>query len=162
MRFGGVTSDAMLTRHAGKLFAGKALVVGWFHEGELRAVAELHPLPVRAGKPASAEAAFSVERDYQGQGVGSAMMRQLCLLAGNRGIEELRLFFLPDNGAMKRLAVRYHADLSIDDEEVAGRMKAPAATIFSRLKERIGDAFAVIASAFELQSGSLPPAFRGS
>ncbi|MCS0496736.1 GNAT family N-acetyltransferase [Ancylobacter sp. MQZ15Z-1] len=162
MRFGGVISDAALARHATRVMTGDALALGYFVDGELRAVAELHPLPKREGKPTSAEAAFSVERDWQGKGVGSALMEQLVLLAQNRDIEELQVVFLPNNGRMKRLAVHGAADFSLDEDEVVGRLKAPHATVFSRLREFIGDTFSVFSSAFDLQERSLPPSLRGN
>ncbi|QIB34882.1 GNAT family N-acetyltransferase [Ancylobacter pratisalsi] len=162
MRFGGVISDSALSRHATRVTTGDALALGYFVDGELHAVAELHPLPKREGKPLSAEAAFSVERPWQGKGVGSAMMEHLVMLAQNRGIEELQVVFLPNNGRMKRLAVHGAADFSVDDEEVVGRMKAPHATVFSRMRELMGDVFSVCSSAFDLQERSLPPSLRGN
>ncbi|MCJ8145167.1 GNAT family N-acetyltransferase [Ancylobacter sp. A5.8] len=162
MRFGGVMADSALARHATRAMSGDAHLIGYFVEGELRAVAELHPLPRREGKPASAEAAFSVERPWQGRGIGSSLMRQLVLIAQNRGIEDLQVVFLPNNGRMKRLAVQQAADFSLDCEEVVGHMRTPPATPFSRLRELIGDVFAVFASASEIQERMLPPPMRGN
>ena len=162
MRFGGVVSDAAIIRHADRVVTGNGCALGYFIDGELRAVAELHPLPKAEGKPASAEAAFSVERPWQGKGIGSALMRHLVLLAQNRDIEELQVVFLPNNGRMKRLAVGHAADFSVDDEEVVGRVRAPHPTFFSRLREFIGDVTAVWSAAFDLQERTLPPSLRGS
>lgn len=162
MRFGGVVSDAALTRHATRVVSSEASALGYFVEGELRAVAELHPLTRRPGKPVAAEAAFSVERPWQGKGIGSALMRHLVLLAQNRGIEELQVVFLPNNGPMKNLAVHHAAELSLDDEEMIGRMRAPRATLFSQTREFLGDVFAIFSSAFDLQERLLPPTMRGN
>lgn len=162
MRFGGVVSDGALARHATRVVSGDASAVGYFIDGELRALAELHPLGRRAGKPAAAEAAFSVERPWQGRGIGSALMRHLVLLAQNRGIEELQVVFLPNNGPMRNLAVHHAADLQLDDEEMVGRMRAPRATFFSQAREFIGDIFAVLFSAADLQERMLPPHLRGN
>lgn len=161
MRFGGVVSDAALARHASRAVQGDKLLVGYFHDGELRAVAELHPLPKRAGKPVAAEAAFSVERDWQGKGIGSALMRHLVLLAQNRGIEDLEVVFLPSNGRMKSIALRHDADFSLDETEMVGHMRTPRATPFSWVREMIGDISAVFSSAFELQDRLLPRQHRG-
>lgn len=162
MRFGGVVSDAAIARHATRLMSGDAIALGYFVDGEPRAVAELHPLPRRPGKPSAGEAAFSVERAWQGRGIGSALMRYLVLLAQNRGIEELQVVFLPNNAPMKHLAVHHAANFSVDDEEVIGTLKAPHATVFSRLRELMGDVFAVCSSAFDLQERTLPPSMRGN
>ncbi|MBB3771059.1 GNAT superfamily N-acetyltransferase [Angulomicrobium tetraedrale] len=162
MRFGGVVSDGAIARHGTRVTSGDAMAIGYFVDGELRAVAELHPLPRRAGKPASAEAAFSVEREFQGKGIGSALMRHLVLLAQNRGIEELQVVFLPSNAPMKNLAVHHAANFSMDDDEMIGRVQAPHATVFSRLREFLGDVFAVCSAAFDLQERTLPPSMRGN
>ncbi|MDQ0511489.1 GNAT family N-acetyltransferase [Ancylobacter amanitiformis] len=162
MRFGGVVSDGAIARHGTRVTSGDAVAIGYFVDGELRAVAELHPLPPRAGKPASAEAAFSVEREFQGKGIGSALMRHLVLLAQNRGIEELQVVFLPSNAPMKNLAVHHAANFSMDDDEMIGRVQAPHATVFSRLREFFGDVFAVCSAAFDLQERTLPPSMRGN
>lgn len=162
MRFGGVVSDNALARHAARVVSTQAYAIGYFVEGELRAVAELHPLGKRPGKPAAAEAAFSVERPWQGKGIGSALMRHLVLLAQNRGIEELQVVFLPNNGPMRNLAVHHAADLKLDDEEMVGRMRAPRATVFSRTREFLGDIFSLFSSAFDLQERLLPPHLRGN
>lgn len=162
MRFGGVVSDNALARHATRVVSGDASAIGYFTEGELRAVAELHPLGKRAGKPAAAEAAFSVERPWQGKGIGSALMRHLVLMAQNRGIEELQVVFLPNNGPMRNLAVHHAAELQLDDEEMIGRMRAPRATVFSQAREFLGDVFSLFSSAFDLQERLLPPHLRGN
>lgn len=162
MRFGGVVSDAAIVRHANRVVTGNGCALGYFLDGDLRAVAELHPLPKVAGKLSSAEAAFSVERPWQGKGIGSALMRQLVLLAQNRDIEELQVVFLPNNGRMKHLAVNHAADFSVDDEEVVGRVRAPHPTFFSRLREFMSDVSAVWSAAFDLQERTLPPSMRGS
>lgn len=162
MRFGGVVSDSALARHATRVVSNEVSALGYFVDGELRAVAELHPLNPRPGKPVAAEAAFSVERPWQGKGVGSALMRHLVLLAQNRGIEELQVVFLPNNGPMKNLAVHSAAELKLDDEEMVGRMRAPRATPFSQAREFLGDVFAVFSSAFDMQERMLPPNLRGN
>jgi len=162
MRFGGVVSDTALARHATRSLTDDTIMVGYFVDGELRAVAELHPLPVRAGKPRSGEAAFSVERDWQGKGIGSALMRHLVLLAQNRGIQDVQVIFLANNGPMKRIAIQQAADLSLDTGEMTGHFPAPRATPFSWAREWLGDVFAVFSSAFELQERMLPPPQRGN
>lgn len=162
MRFGGVVSDAALARHATRAITGDNILLGYFVDGELRAAAELHPLPRRPGKPVGAEAAFSVERPFQGKGVGSALMRHLVLLAQNRGIADLEVMFLPNNGRMKSIAVQHSADFSLDETEMIGHMHTPPATPFSWMREMAGDVFAVFSSAFELQDRMLPKPQRGN
>ena len=50
-----------------------------------------------------AEIAFMVVDDYQGQGIGTILMRHLAILARNAGLKELNAEVLPENSAMLKL-----------------------------------------------------------
>ena len=52
---------------------------------------------------ARAEVAFAVVDQYQGQGIGAAMMRHLVILARNAGLEELVADVLASNTAMLKV-----------------------------------------------------------
>ena len=52
------------------------------------------------GRPGTAEVAFAVVDDHQGQGVGAALMRHLAVLAREAGLRELIAEVLPDNVPM--------------------------------------------------------------
>ena len=47
-------------------------------------------------RPGAAELAFAVVDEYQGQGIGAALMRHLTLLARDTGIKELIAEVLPE------------------------------------------------------------------
>ena len=73
----------------------------------LVAVVEEPGGPVIAGggryivsEPGHAEVAFSVDDPHQGQGIASALMRHLVVIARNAGLKELIAEVLPDNAAM--------------------------------------------------------------
>ena len=51
-------------------------------------------------KPGVAEVAFAVVDDYQGQGIGTKLMRHLVSIAREAGLRELIAEVLPDNQAM--------------------------------------------------------------
>lgn len=51
-------------------------------------------------KPGIAEVAFTVIDEFQGKGIGSALMRHLALLARRAGLKQLVADVLPDNTAM--------------------------------------------------------------
>jgi RimJ/RimL family protein N-acetyltransferase len=51
-------------------------------------------------EPGRAEMAFAVIDEYQGQGLGSALMRSLAQLARAQGLRELVAEVLPENAAM--------------------------------------------------------------
>jgi GNAT superfamily N-acetyltransferase len=54
----------------------------------------------------TAEVAFAVIDDYQGQGIGAALMRHLALLARDAGIKELIAEVLPENIPMLKVFQR--------------------------------------------------------
>lgn len=55
------------------------------------------------GKDGTAELAFTVEDDYQGQGVGSALLRHLVVLARAAGLAKLTAEVMTDNARMLRV-----------------------------------------------------------
>jgi RimJ/RimL family protein N-acetyltransferase len=54
-------------------------------------------------EPGKAEIAFVVIDDYQGQGVGTLLMRHLAVLARKAGLRELIAEVLPENAAMRKV-----------------------------------------------------------
>ena len=61
-----------------------------------------HPAIVAGGRyivqqPGTAEIAFIVVDEYQGQGIGSALLRHLAILARNAGLKEFAAEVLPEN-----------------------------------------------------------------
>jgi RimJ/RimL family protein N-acetyltransferase len=54
-------------------------------------------------RPGAAEVAFAVVDEYQGQGIGGALMRLLIAIARDAGLEELVAEVLPDNMPMRKV-----------------------------------------------------------
>jgi RimJ/RimL family protein N-acetyltransferase len=54
-------------------------------------------------KPGQAEVAFAVVDQYQGQGIGAALMHHLTAIAREAGLQELIAEVLPDNVAMLKV-----------------------------------------------------------
>ena len=54
-------------------------------------------------QPAKAEIAFAVVDQYQGRGIGAALMRHLIVIAREAGLKELVAEVLPDNIAMLKV-----------------------------------------------------------
>jgi RimJ/RimL family protein N-acetyltransferase len=54
-------------------------------------------------EPGKAEIAFVVIDDYQGQGIGTLLMRHLAVLARGAGLRELIAEVLPENAAMRKV-----------------------------------------------------------
>ena len=140
LRFGGYASPARIAAYCAELDFGRALVLGHLVEGEVRALGELKPL---AGTwPRAAEIAISVERPFQGRGVGSKLLRRLVVAARNRLFERLYMVCLIDNGRMMRLARRFDSRLSVDRGEVEARIEPPWPTWWTVLEETLDEASA--------------------
>jgi GNAT superfamily N-acetyltransferase len=58
-------------------------------------------------EPGKAEIAFLVIDDYQGQGLGSLLMRHLALIARKAGLSELIAEVLPENTAMRKVFSKF-------------------------------------------------------
>ena len=54
-------------------------------------------------QPGTAEVAFAVVDEFQGQGIGTTLMRHLTLLARKAGLKEFIAEFLPENNAMLKV-----------------------------------------------------------
>jgi GNAT superfamily N-acetyltransferase len=69
-------------------------------------------------RPGAAELAFAVVDEYQGQGIGAALLRHLALLARDAGIKELIAEVLPENLPM--LKVFQNSGLDLQTKHRAG------------------------------------------
>ena len=58
-------------------------------------------------EPGKAEIAFVVIDDYQGQGVGTLLMRDLALIARKAGLKTLIADVLPENAAMRKVFSKF-------------------------------------------------------
>ena len=71
-------------------------------------------------EPSKAEIAFVVIDAYQGQGVGTLLMRHLAAIARSAGLKELIAEVLPENAAMRKVFRKFgfHARGSQDPQVV--------------------------------------------
>src|SRR3954462_1300151 len=70
--------------------------------------ADSHPVIVGGaryivGQPGTAEVAFAVVDEHQGQGIGAALMRHLAAIARRSGLNELIAEVLPENLPMLKV-----------------------------------------------------------
>jgi GNAT superfamily N-acetyltransferase len=119
-RFGHDVSDGYIQTYALKMADIGNLAFGYFIDGQIRAIAELKQVDHLSGLGwgQTAEAAFSVERDYANKGLATLLMGQVIRSARNRGIRHLMLYCMADNAKMQSIARKYHAELRIEDGSV--------------------------------------------
>jgi len=123
-RFAGTVSEAYIRAYAQPSNLADAVIHGFFIDGVLRGVAELRPLPEH-----EAEAALSVEKEWQGHDVGAALLERMLLATHNRGIELLHMTCLTENRRMRQLARKFNAELKFGFGSVVGKLKAPGSTL---------------------------------
>lgn len=58
-------------------------------------------------EPGKAELAFAIIDDYQGLGIGTALLRNLVLIAREHGLQQLVAEVLPENAPMLALFRKY-------------------------------------------------------
>lgn len=136
-RFGAGVADDFICNYVETTFGLGAVVHGYFSDGILRGAAELRPLGPGFGR--EAEAAFSIEPDWQSHGIGSALLDRTLLAARNRAIKTLHMACLANNRRMQELARKFAAELSFDFGEVVGQVAAPRPTPLSVLRELVAD-----------------------
>jgi GNAT superfamily N-acetyltransferase len=149
-RFGGGVSDAYIRNYIDTTLWLDSIVHGFFAGGKLRGAAELRPIGGRFSK--QAEAAFSVENEWQSHGVGSALLERTLLVARNRGIAHLHMACLADNRRMQQLARKFDAELTFDFGEVVAEVEAPHPTPLSLMRELVSDGQGLATAILEAQS----------
>jgi RimJ/RimL family protein N-acetyltransferase len=117
-RFNGITNDAYLSAYAERSFHDGTTVIGYVEDDKVLGAAELHERP-DLPEP-TGEIAFSVERELQHRGIGSALFERLIANALGLGYEKLRVTTHPGNLAMKALARKFDAHLSFENLETVG------------------------------------------
>src|SRR3954469_10801031 len=76
-------------------------------------------------QPGRAEAAFTVVDQFQGQGLGTALLRHLAAIAGDAGIHEFVAEVLPDNTAMLEVFEHSGLPMASKREPAGGHVTVP-------------------------------------
>lgn len=150
MRFAHGVSDSFIEDYSARMSDMGSIVYGYFVDGEIRAAAELRKLSDNWG--VEAEAAFSVERAYQDQGIGSALMGRIIRSARNRGVKLLFMSCLAENAKMQAIAKKHEADLRFEYGEVIGEIIPSGPDYFSLLAEAADDRVGYMMAVLDLSS----------
>ncbi|WP_417598786.1 GNAT family N-acetyltransferase [Pararhodobacter oceanensis] len=137
LRFGMPVNDAFIKSYVDGLSGEGTLLVGGFFDGELRAVGELRGLT--QAKTVGAELALSVERDWQGRGLGSAVFARLVTAAQNRGVTSLYVLYLHENRRIQRIVAKHNAKFRAEGSQIEASFRPAWATPLSVAREIGGD-----------------------
>ena len=155
-RFGGGVADEFIRNYVDVSFGLDAVIHGFFVDGKLHGAAELRTLG--DGFARQAEVAFSIEKPWQSNGVGTALLERTLLAARNRGIKLLHMACLADNRRMQQLARKFDAELSFDFGSVVGEVEAAHPTPLSVLRELVADSHGFATAMLDVQARLLKPA----
>ena len=137
MRFAHGVSDAFIEDYAARMADMGGIVYGYFDGDQLRAAAELKKLGDTWGR--EAEAAFSVEQPLQEHGIGTELMGRVIRAARNRGVQQLCISCLAENGKMRAIARHFDAELRFEYGEIVGEIVPRGPNYFSLLAEAVED-----------------------
>lgn len=149
LRFGRPVSPEFIETYCNTVYALNTVVYGCFADGILRAVAELRM--VAETWPFEAELAFSVERDWQDDGVGTELMARALRAARNRNIGRLYMICLPENGRMQHVARKYDARLTFQPGQIDGRLHPAHPDYLSIFHEFLDDTSGFLTFMLELR-----------
>lgn len=152
MRFAHAVSDQFIIEYAERMSDMGSIVFGYFQHHLICAAAELRKLGDTWGH--EAEGAFSVERDYQGIGIGTELMGRVIRSARNRGVHRLYMSCLAENAKMQSIARKHEALLRYEHGEVIGEIIPSDANYFSVLAEEVDDRVSLVLSVLDIQSST--------
>jgi RimJ/RimL family protein N-acetyltransferase len=150
LRFAHSVSDVFIEDYASRMTDFGSVVYGHIIDGKVRGAAELRRLGDTWGE--EAEAAFSVERAFQDQGVGTELMGRVVRAARNRHIRRLYMSCLAENSRMQTIAKKHEAELRLEYGEVVGEIIPETPNYFSMLVEAAEDRVGFMIAVLELQS----------
>ena len=150
LRFAHGVSDSFIEEYSARMAEMGGIVFAYIVDGEVRAVAELRKLSDTWGH--EAEAAFSVERDFQSLGIGNELMGRVIRAARNRGVRLLYMSCLAENAKMQAIARRHEADLKFEYGEVIGEIIPETPSYFSLLAEAVDDRVGYLMAVLDLQA----------
>jgi RimJ/RimL family protein N-acetyltransferase len=156
LRFGMSVSDAFIADYARRVNDMKSVVYGCFIDGEIRAAAELRPLSTHLH--GEAEAAFSVEKEWQDTGLGTALLGRVIRTARNRSIHRLYMNCLSENRKMQRVARKYEAVLHFEEGDVVGEVAPSTPNYFSIWREAMEDGGGFVMAVLDLHRRFMPAA----
>lgn len=153
MRFGTPVTDYFIEHYAQNALGSHSISHGYFVDGILRGVAELRGFRTVGG--GEAEAAFSVEQDFQNKGIGTELFSRTVLAAQNRGISKLFINFLSQNARMQAIAKKFDAVVTYDSDGGHAQIEAPRANALSMWKEALTDSQDLANSVTQMHSRAL-------
>lgn len=151
LRFGNGVGPLFIASYGQRRCGPADVRLGYFEAGWLRGAGEL--ILSREERSRTAEIALSVEQAWQGQGIGSDLLRCCMVLARNRMIARLRIFCLPENRRMQALMRKAGAAVRFDGTMMEASIEPSWPTCMTMAEEMWGDSYAALRSLMEGDRG---------
>ena len=136
-RFGRGVSAEWLIAYCNETDFLRGAVLGCWVNGTLRGVGELRRCD--AGWSSAAEAALSLEPDFQNHGLGSLLARRLLLVARNRGVAKLHVLSQASNLRMLQILRRHGAAMHYAGDQIAAEVTLPPANTATLAEEWLAE-----------------------
>ncbi|HVM81388.1 MAG TPA: GNAT family N-acetyltransferase [Stellaceae bacterium] len=141
-RFGHAVSDERIADYCKSTdWLGTVVLSAWI-AGTMRGAGELKVLEGRW--PPAAELALSVERRFDGHGIGTELFRRLLVIARNRGIRRIYVVCLTENDRMRRIVSKALPALRFLGDQVEGEIVLAPPTPLSLGDELYNDCWAAL------------------
>lgn len=100
----------------------------------------------------TAEVAFTIEKDYQKNGLGNRLMKRVVQYANSRDVHELQMYCLRSNKAVLHLAKKYNLVPQYEGSEMSGVVTTPQVMpLISGFNEQFEENVATLELAFTYQ-----------
>lgn len=154
-RFGRAVSDEWVTRYATSTDWFRSVILGCWIAGKLRGIGE-KKLTDRLW-PRAAEAALSVERAFEGHGIGTELLHRVLLIARNRGVARVSMMYSPENLRVQRIIRKVHPNVAFSGDQIESEIALAPPDALSIAAELCDDGCALALSLWDWQ-GRLAPA----
>jgi GNAT superfamily N-acetyltransferase len=114
-RFCHRASDADVRNYVGCLDLKRARIIGFFCDGKMRGAAELSPSG--SARTPVFDATVSVEKDWQGRGIRTALVLRVISMARGLGASHIRVEGLAGNERLRRIVAQFEADMLFEDDD---------------------------------------------
>ncbi|HTS91114.1 MAG TPA: GNAT family N-acetyltransferase [Stellaceae bacterium] len=141
-RFGYAVSDERIADYCASTDWLGTVVLAAEIDGTMRAAGELKV--IEGSRPSAAELALSVERRFDGHGIGSEIFQRLLVIARNRGIRRIVILCLAENDRMRRIASKAMPALRFLGDQVEGEIALAPLTPLSLGDELYNDCWAAL------------------
>jgi len=155
-RFGRAVGDEWIRGYCAGTDWARSVTLGCWIAGELRGVAELKILDPLWSR--TAEAALSVERAFEGRGIGTELFRRGMLIARNRGIVRAYMLCLPENHRVQHIARKLQPQVVHNSDQIECEIALTPANPLSIAAEICDDGCALVLSLWDWQAGLKPAA----